>query len=97
MTRPIRPDEVVKTIPPEVIEIVNEMIKERWNGSSATIMQDDVVRRVCLKMKVMSDAVFDKGWLDFEDVFRAEGWKVTYDKPGYCEDYAAFFRFEKPR
>jgi hypothetical protein len=41
--------------------------------------------------------VFDKGWLDVESIFRAEGWKVKYDKPAYCETYKAFFVFSRKK
>lgn len=33
-------------------------------------------------------------WLDIEDHYRKAGWKVTYDKPAYCENYDAYFKFE---
>jgi hypothetical protein len=38
--------------------------------------------------------IFDNHWLDIEDHYRKAGWKVTYDKPSYYEDYDAFFKFE---
>jgi hypothetical protein len=37
--------------------------------------------------------IFHRGWLDVEDAYRAEGWTVVYDKPGYNESYAASFTF----
>ena len=41
------------------------------------------------------EKVFKNKWLDVEEVYRKAGWKVEYDKPGYCEDYEAYFVFEK--
>lgn len=39
--------------------------------------------------------IFDKHWLDIEDTYRKAGWNVEYDKPGYCENYDAYFVFSK--
>ena len=33
-------------------------------------------------------------YLDFEDEYRTIGWKVTYNKPAYCETYEPYFIFE---
>lgn len=42
-----------------------------------------------------ADEVFKKGWLNVEYLFRAAGWEVQYDKPGYNETYEAYFTFSK--
>lgn len=39
--------------------------------------------------------VFAQHWLDIEDVYRAEGWIVDYDKPAYNQSYRAYFVFKK--
>jgi hypothetical protein len=33
--------------------------------------------------------------MDFEPFYEKAGWKVVYDKPGYCESYAANFTFTR--
>jgi len=38
--------------------------------------------------------IFDKGWLNVEEVYRAAGWAVEYDKPGFNESYSATFTFK---
>lgn len=38
--------------------------------------------------------VFAARWMDFEDAYRAAGWLVNFDKPGYNESYDAFYEFE---
>lgn len=38
---------------------------------------------------------FDQGWMDFEPIYEAQGWKVQYDKPGWDETYDAFFEFKE--
>lgn len=97
--KPITPDEVVKrkgsVIPDQVIEAVNTLVAKKWTGSSATFKQDDIVGIIRGVMGVSRDTIFEAGWLDFEPVFEEAGWKVYYDKPGYCEDYNATFTFSK--
>ena len=33
--------------------------------------------------------------MDIESIYRADGWGVYYDKPGYNETYTATFEFTK--
>ena len=94
--KPITPQEAAgkRTLPPTVLEVWNEMISSKFNGKSATIKQNDVVARLVERMSVSRQEVFDNGWLDIEPLFELAGWDVTYDKPGYDENYDAFFKFE---
>lgn len=39
--------------------------------------------------------VFANKWLDVEEAYRAAGWLVRYDKPGFNEDYDAYWEFMK--
>lgn len=40
------------------------------------------------------DEIFDNHWLDIEDIYREQGWKVKYDKPGYNEEsFKPYFEF----
>lgn len=97
--QPISPKEVGKEkdskIPTDVIDVFNEMIVETWDGTEAYVRQPDVVKRIAKKMKVSRNDIFENNWLDVEGVFRKAGWKVYYDKPGYCETYDASFKFSK--
>jgi hypothetical protein len=102
MTKPIKPDEVdeLKTasIPDEVFAAFNARIAENWDGSSSSFTQTDVVASILTRMPAMtSSELFKKGWLDVEESYRAVGWSVEYDKPGYCEEYEATFTFKKKR
>lgn len=85
-------------IPDLVFEIVNELLltKPRKNNR-IIITQDEILDKLtgdedCGRFS--RQAVFDNGWLDFEDIYREVGWKVTYDKPGYNENYKPYFIFE---
>lgn len=101
MTKPIAPDDVVAaktaTIPDEVFEAFNEAIARHWNGRTSTFTQDEVVKAIELKLngRMTKQELFANGCLDVEDSYRALGWTVDYDKPGYCETYAANFTFKK--
>ena len=98
---PISPDEVVETkvatIPPEVFDVWNALIAKKWGASSgrAEIMQKDIVKELCEVLKVERNKIFEMHWLDVEDAYRAQGWNVVYDRPGYCESYEASFIFTR--
>ncbi len=99
-TQPIRPDEVSgkhqSTIPNIVIETFNEMIVKNFSGGGARIIQDDIL--AVLASKGLSSAdIFNNRWLDVEDLYRKNGWRVEYDKPGFNEFYSANFTFTKKR
>ena len=96
MTMPIRPDEVQKTIPDEIIEIFNALISENWDGCSAVIKQDTIVESIMERMEIKRETIFEKRYLDIEDIYKKVGWKVFYDKPGYNEaPYPCIFIFRK--
>lgn len=97
---PLKPkdvsDLVESRIPVEVIESVNEMIREKWNGYSAYFLEKDLVNLIMTKMPegTTSKDLYTKHYLDFENLYRKEGWEVYYDKPGFNESYDASFMFK---
>lgn len=107
--KPISPDDVKleDKIPWYIIEAVNDFIKERYNPSSKssfTIEQDEILKLAFDKcendyeyesFEDFKRRIFDAKQLDFEDLYSKAGWKVEYDKPGYCESYNAYFKFER--
>jgi hypothetical protein len=101
-SKPITPIEVVSLketlIPNEVFDAFNELIAKKWNGRSATIKQNEVVKLITGKMQLQDDSIlYDNHWLDIETVYREAGWVVSYDKPAYNESYEATFKFESKR
>lgn len=94
--QPIRPDEIasLKTFPDQVIEAFNELIVEKMVCGTAIVMVDDAINRIVAKMHIPRQTLFDKHYLDVEDVYRSAGWKVVFDKPGFNETYKAFYTFE---
>jgi hypothetical protein len=102
--KPITPAEVpdvkAAAFPDEVLEAFNECIAERFSGYQAVVSQDEVVDRIVSKLNraeigATRGEVFRRGWLDVEEVYEKAGWIVSYDKPGFNEDYPASFTFRK--
>jgi len=96
--KPITPDEVVdlkkKSIPPFVIECINDLIAKKWDGRSAHIKQDEIVRAI-MTLGIERRVIFEDHMLDVESIYEEYGWKVKYDKPGFNETYDAYFIFTK--
>lgn len=97
--RPITPDEVGQvrsdSLLPQVIEVFNDLITEKWNGHKAIIKQEEAVQRVVEKLDVSRSWIFECGLLDVEDAYRKVGWTVQFDKPGFNETYEPFFVFTR--
>jgi hypothetical protein len=96
---PIRPEDIPaakeQVIPSFVFDAFNECIGEQWDYKSkrAKVLQKDVIAKI--KDKMIPGKKFEMWWwLDVEPAYEAQGWKVHYDKPAYCETYDAFFVFE---
>ena len=98
--KPITPREVgeeqARVFPDQVVEAFNELIAQSFTEGYATILQKDAVKLMVEKGLNKKD-IFDKGWLNIEDMYRKVGWDVEYDKPGYDESYEPAFKFSKKR
>lgn len=97
--KPIKPSEVVEekqaNLPDEVIDCFNKLIAKNMSGNSSIIKQCDIVSAICKAMNIDSYVVYKEQYLDVEDIYRKQGWKVIYDKPAYCETYEPTFTFSK--
>jgi hypothetical protein len=100
----ITPDEALKSkfenhVPDEVLEAANECIAKNLNSYGISkFTQTDLVDLILEKMPEMNqDRIFKEKWLDLEPFYRAAGWKVVYDKPGWNETGAATFEFSKKK
>lgn len=96
---PISPSDVaahkLSTFPDVVIDTWNKAIAVSWNGYSAKIVQTEITDKLASVLNTTRSNVFSSGYLEIEDIYRKAGWKVSYDKPSYCEDYDAYFTFSK--
>ena len=96
MLKPISPNDVVlaRVFPDEVIQAFNELITQNYSHGRAVLSQAAIVERL-MELGIPRPAIFEKGFLDVEDVYRAEGWFVDYDKPGFNESYEPTFYFSR--
>jgi hypothetical protein len=99
MTKPISPDDIAEAkignIPAPVIDAFNKLIALKYSGGSATVRQEDVIEEIASTTSLSRGEIFDKGYLNVEEIFRAAGWKVSYTKPDYTESFPAYFEFRK--
>ena len=100
--KPISPIEAEakhrKTIPDSIIDAVNKLIVKNYNPiyKESVVKQNEILDMVCKDPDcggLTKDDIFNNHWLDIEDIYREQGWKVDFDKPGYFETYDAFFKF----
>jgi hypothetical protein len=96
--KPIRPDEITEkkeqSFPDAVLESFNEIIVQNYYQGQASFKLGDVVK-IMLSKGLRRKDIFDKHYLDVESVYRAQGWKVEFDSPGYNETYPATYTFKK--
>jgi len=100
--KPITPRQMVSKklaqIPDIVIMAFNNLITKHWNGMYSVVRQEDAIEEIILyshetnKDKARAK-IFAEGWLDVESIYEKFGWSVTYDEPGYYEDYPTTFTF----
>ncbi|MBY3432748.1 hypothetical protein HFN89_00980 [Rhizobium laguerreae] len=99
MTQPIRPEDIaeakIATIPATVIEAFNKLIALKYSAGSSTVRQKEVIAEITGTTSLTEGEIFDKGYLNVEEIFRGAGWKVSYVKPDYTESFAAYFEFRK--
>lgn len=98
MSKPLSPKEALErkihVIPPAVIDAVNDLLTEKFSGGYCTLMQSDVVERILQRMPGYTERdLINHNWLDFEPVFRDNGWKVEYNRPAYCETDGPNWKF----
>lgn len=103
MKEPISPEQAAElkptVIPPAVYEAFNHFLILRSDGGgSVRIWREELVDKV---LNLMPDIRQKHGkqedWLNVEDTYRKLGWTVTFDRPGFNEDYGASWTFSPAR
>ena len=105
--KPIKPEEV-KPVKPEfpdfVIEAFNELIQKKWDEDKgrSKIEQEEAIEKIIEKSSkdgkcgIKRHEIFDKYYLDVENLYRENGWDVKYFKQPYYETKEDhFFIFRK--
>lgn len=85
----------------ETIEAFNELLQEKWDGKQARITQDEAVDRILDKFQYIDAGqrankraeIFKAHQLDIENLYRNEGFRVEFDKPGWDQAYTAYWIF----
>ena len=99
MVKPISPDAVAdqkkKDIPDIVMETWNSNIARNYRSGSSIIALTDIKNALCAVTGKTRNEIRTLGYLDIEDIYRAAGWSVFYDKPAYNETYEAYYTFKK--
>lgn len=97
LVQPISPADVAKQkkadFPPLVIQAFNEMIAKKFSGVAATVFQDEVTKLIAEKLGCSEKLVYERGWLNVEEIYKEAGWKVMYEKPAYNETGRSFYTF----
>jgi len=101
MVKPISPEDIpvqkAIDIPDEVLETWNSMIARAYSGGSARITLKEASAELQSLLGKSHSEIRKAGYLDIEEIYRAEGWKVVYDSPGFNESYEAYYVFSKRR
>lgn len=102
--KPLSPREVIEEkvskFDPTMIQAVNELLIQKFNenSGSALLKQDEIIDRFLViknSEEWTRQRIFSENLLDFESVYRKEGWEVDYVKPGYNESGYFYFEFIK--
>ena len=93
---PIKPSEIpaakAAVIPPFVFDCFNECIAKHYKNGRAYFCLKEIqtlVEQACRDAGIL----YDYHFLDVERVYEQNGWTVTYDSPGYGDDYPSTFTF----
>ncbi len=93
---PIKPTEIpvakAVVIPPFVFDCFNKLIVLNFSNGKSHFLLREIAKMVEEECKA-HNMLYNFKFLDVEDAYRANGWKVEYDYPAYCETYDASFTF----
>lgn len=94
---PISPEEVTRLqaelMPPAIIETFNRTISEKIANGRAVIDLDEIVKDLT-NQGLDERQLFNKGWLNIEELYREAGWEVSYEQPAYNETGRSYFTFQ---
>lgn len=101
----ITPEEAEKarksSIPDYVFQAFNELLAENFYDVGTIIYQHEVLKRIInIYPYIIEDdkdsivnSLFVNNWLDVEKFYERAGWKVTFYKPAYYEDFDPYYKF----
>jgi hypothetical protein len=91
-----------RDIPDVVFEAVNHLLTMNAHKALITIKTKEVIAEILQRASkfdttLTSQMLYDRGWLDFEPIYRKAGWNVKYDGPSYGENFDGFYQFSSKR
>lgn len=94
--KPVSPNDIKVSLPDFVINAVNSLISNRYRGGSFSIKREEIVKKIIetCPRALEREEIFEKQWLDFENLYRQAGWKVNYVTPERGESFDEYFNFE---
>lgn len=82
--KPISPGELYSIVHKRrmdgVIDVVNGLITEAWDGRKAVITTDNMATAVASRLKISTQELFDRLLLDIEEIYEEVGWVVNYSR-----------------
>ena len=94
--KPLSPDELQNPeFPDSVIKIINTAIKTRFQRGEAVLYQAHLAQIMTNVLNISRSDVFANGYMDFEQLYRDQGWIVEYHSPDRDETWKALFIFKK--
>lgn len=102
LTAPISPEQAAglkpAVIPAAVYQAFNHFLILRSDGNgSIRIWQKELVDKVHSLMPDIEQKFPHRDWLNVEDTYRKLGWTVTFDRPGFNENYDSSWTFSPTR
>lgn len=102
MSEPIRPNQVKRVLPDYIIDSVNQLIEEKYNGGSFTITKKDIITKAFNhpdqtkyeNRSPFEQHLYDKKYLDFEPLYRKAGWECDYEYPDHGETFDPYYKFK---
>lgn len=95
--KPITPQEIINNnnIPDFVIEIVNNLIKEKFNYISNIIIikQSEILNKILEKTSFDTKYIYKHKMLDFEPNYINMGWNVKYCRATLEDSFEPYFIF----
>lgn len=79
-------------IPEEVLELINSFLIG-YSGAPIAIKRKELVEKISEALGITEEEVFERRYLEFPEVYRAQGWSVVFEAPDRGENYDSYWRF----
>ena len=98
--KPITPEDCIDEIPSDVITAFNTLIKKNYRKGRSTFTRYEIVNEIINIMgnklgtnyDIQRKTIFDRGYLDVEEMFQKYMWNVFYYQEDVSRPYFVFDR-----